>query len=465
MKRTTIAELTNSLPQEIDQDVTHLILEMTKQNEVTTIVLDDDPTGTQTVHDIPVYTKWTLPIIIEALSNKTPLFYILTNSRSLQEEEAVQLNTEIGSMIAKASQSTNRKVRVISRSDSTLRGHYPAEILALKRSLNLEGAKDVLIPAFYQGGRYTIDDIHYVEEKGTLIPAAETPFASDKSFGYRSSDLKDWTVEKTSNQIQKDEIGSISLADLRTFDMDAIKRILEDEKNKAIVVNAVTKKDLEVASIALLKSEIEGQSFMYRTAASIVPIITGQETKRILEPEELPTTKKHGGLIIVGSYVPKTTSQLSYLLRNNDLISIEISVKEILESDDRSGKDKEISNRIAQYMRSGKHVVLYTSRDLVTGRDKIESLKINQKVAESINNIVQSISIRPGFVISKGGITSSDVAKIGFNVQQAMVIGQILPGVPVWELDGKWQGLTYVVFPGNVGSESSLSDAFKKLVR
>jgi uncharacterized protein YgbK (DUF1537 family) len=156
---------------------------------------------------------------------------------------------------------------------------------------------------------------------------------------------------------------------------------------------------------------------------------------------------------------------LNHLLKYNDIISIEVSVNKILESDDRTEQDFEISKKISQFIQSGKHIVLYTSRELVTGKNKTENLKIINKVAASINQIVSGIDVRPGFVIAKGGITSSDVATIGLNVKRAMVKGQLLAGVPVWKLDGKWEGLTYVVFPGNVGADSSLSDAFRKLVK
>ena len=465
MKGPTLTDLTSHLPPDIGRDLNPIILELIEKNEITTIVLDDDPTGTQTVHDIPVYTQWSPALIQKELSQETPLFYILTNSRSLPEKEAVHLNMEIGNMIYQASQTTKRKVRVISRSDSTLRGHYPAEVLALKRSLKLEEAKDVLIPAFYQGGRYTINDVHYVEDNEGLIPAAETPFASDKTFGYRSSDLKDWIVEKSGNLIKITEVGSISLNQIRTMDLESIEKTLFDHEHKAVIINAVSRRDLEAVSIALLKAEQAGKSFMYRTAASIVPIISGQEQKRILGIYDLPIDNSNGGLIVVGSYVPKSTAQLNYLMDYNDLISIEVSVGDILENADREKYDLEISRKISKQIQSGSHVVLYTSRELAVGKDKIESLKIINKVAGSINRIVGGLSIQPGFVIAKGGITSSDVASISFKVKRAMVLGQILAGIPVWKLDGKWKGLIYVVFPGNVGSVDALHAAFRKFVK
>ena len=52
------------------------------------VVLDDDPTGTQTVHNVPVYTSWSIEVLKEALQDDSSLFYILTNSRGLVEADA-----------------------------------------------------------------------------------------------------------------------------------------------------------------------------------------------------------------------------------------------------------------------------------------------------------------------------------------------------------------------------------------
>jgi len=121
----------------------------------------------------------------------------VTNSRSLPENWAVQLAMKIGAILHEALQRCGKKIRAISRSDSTLRGHFQAEVNALAQGLEMENAAQILIPAFFQGGRYTMDDIHYVEEKGHLIPVGETLFAADSSFGFKSSNLKDWVQEKT----------------------------------------------------------------------------------------------------------------------------------------------------------------------------------------------------------------------------------------------------------------------------
>ena len=463
MEKLKLYDLIKALPSGNEKDPDPDIQRFTFKNDITTIVLDDDPTGTQTVHDVPVLTHWTHVLIEDELIKKTPVFYILTNSRSLNSAEAKKLNAELGEMIGHASGKTGRKIRVISRSDSTLRGHYPAEVNALKKGLCLEASADIIIPAFYQGGRYTIDDVHYVEEDEILFPAAETPFAKDKTFGYRSSNLKEWIAEKTDNAIRMDQIGSVSLMDIRKFDLDAILKILEDPGFKAVIVNAVTENDLKVVALALLMAEDHGKKFLYRTAASIVPVITGMENKPVMKEEDFDLDVHTGGLIVVGSYVPKSTAQLEFLLKNEKIRSIELNAKDIVYGNDQLKTQNSMARRISEMIASGENVVLYTSRELITGKESQESLKINNKVAEALNYVINRISVRPGFVITKGGITSSDIATECLKVSRALVLGQILPGVPVWKLDGKWEGLTYVVFPGNVGKENSLSKVFKTL--
>ena len=64
-------------------------------------------------------------------------------------------------------------------------------------------------------------------------------------------------------------------------------------------------------------------------------------------------------------------------------------------------------------------------------------------------------------MVSKGGITSSVLATDALNVRRAQVLGQILPGVPVWQLgpEARYPGMPYVVFPGNVGGPDALLKA------
>ncbi len=70
------------------------------------------------------------------------------------------------------------------------------------------------------------------------------------------------------------------------------------------------------------------------------------------------------------------------------------------------------------------------------------------------------------FIVAKGGITSSDVGTKALRVRKATVMGQIKPGIPVWQTDenSKFPFMPYVIFPGNVGGVTTLREAMEKLI-
>ena len=152
------------------------------------VVLDDDPTGTQTVYDVPVLTRWDVEVLQHELQQPGHCFYILTNSRSMSATDARRLNLDVAQNLKRAAAQAGREFSVVSRSDSTLRGHFPLETDALAEVIGPFDAT-FLIPYFEAGGRYTVHDIHYVADGDSLLPAAETAFARDAVFGYRSSHL------------------------------------------------------------------------------------------------------------------------------------------------------------------------------------------------------------------------------------------------------------------------------------
>jgi uncharacterized protein YgbK (DUF1537 family) len=108
--------------------------------------------------------------------------------------------------------------------------------------------------------------------------------------------------------------------------------------------------------------------------------------------------------------------------------------------------------------------VVHTSRKLVRQTDDSGNLSISAEVSRALIEVVRNIVLPPRYLIAKGGITSSDIATQGLGVKRAIVAGQILPGVPVWRLgpETKFPGLSYVVFPGNVGDDNAVADAVAK---
>jgi uncharacterized protein YgbK (DUF1537 family) len=430
------------------------------------VVLDDDPTGTQTVQNIAVVTDWSVDTLAAELRSDAPGFFILTNSRSLSPEATVALHATLANNLQQAARRTAVAFTVVSRSDSTLRGHYPLETDTLATALGPMAAT-LIIPYFDAGGRLTLQGVHYVAEGDQLIPAAQTPFAQDATFGYRHSDLRQWVEEKTGGRIAAAQVNVIRLNTIRQGGPDAVASALNAlPPGSVCVIDSLTPRDIDVVAQATLLAEGAGKRFLYRCAASFVAARLGLAPLPLLAREDFkPVPASSGGLVVVGSYVPKTTAQLAHLRTEHPHHLVELSVPDLLDPARRPLAIAEAVQRLNRDLRNGFLTVLATSRQLVQGASPAESLQIINQVSSALVETVRGITIRPRFVIAKGGITSSDIATGGLGVRRAMVRGQILPGVPVWSLgpETRFPGIDYVVFPGNVGTESALANAITKL--
>ncbi|MEM9079898.1 MAG: four-carbon acid sugar kinase family protein [Verrucomicrobiota bacterium] len=450
----TLSELTANLPDEWPNDLLPQIHKQLTDSGKTLVVLDDDPTGTQTVFDVPVLTRLDAASIEAALDEEPPVLYILTNSRALTSEQTTILHRDLGATLKKFGD----RLVVISRSDSTLRGHFPLEIDILREALDLPDAPTLFIPFFEAGGRLTINDTHYVVEGETATPAHLTPFAKDNAFPFSHSFLPDYFAEKAGGPV---DVQSISLEQLRSGDVTQQLAALPD--GCTCIVNAISRRDLEVLATALHNSN---RQFLFRTAASFVQTLAGLPMRPPLDPWQLQDLEENsnGGLIVVGSHVRKTSAQLSHLLENTpDANPVELHVPSLLENPDDTLFP--VSQQLNQTIESGKTVILFTSRDRIDAPTEEANLAISQTVSRSLVSLVQSLAVRPKFLIAKGGITSSDIATDALGVEKALVLGQILPGIPVWTLghETRHPGLPYIIFPGNVGSDSALTEAYQKL--
>lgn len=436
------------------------------------VVLDDDPTGTQTVHDVPVLTTWDVATLKREFSTPGPCFFLLTNSRSLPPVHAENLSGELARNLSAAS--GENTFTLVSRSDSTLRGHFPLETDVLERELGPFDAT-LLIPYFEAGGRYTINDIHYVAAGDLLVPAAETPFAQDPAFGYRNSNLRAYVAEKTAGRVRADDVATVSLSDVRRGGPEGVHRcLLALPAGGFCIVNAAAPADLEVFVAGLFRAELLGKRYLFRTAAQFVAARLGLEPMPLWQPGFKPGlgsahgklgTTPPGGLVIVGSYVSKTTEQLAFLAESRAIVILTLKVESLLNDAQRGPAIDDAVVRLESACRRGEDIVLATSRELVTGATPALSLDIGNRVSSALVEILRRLGVRPRYLIAKGGITASDLATGGLGVKRALVLGQLLPGVPVWELgpETKFPGLAYVVFPGNVGEPESLLDAVSRL--
>lgn len=232
------------------QDQISQILATTSINRL--VVLDDDPTGTQTCHDISVLTVWDVPTLVTEFQTNAAGFFILTNSRALPPTDAEKLIRTICENVSEASQSTGNKVDIVLRGDSTLRGHFPLEPDVAQ---SVFGAADALVlaPFFFQGGRLTIDDVHYVAEGDKLVPAGATQFAQDATFGYKSSNLRDYVLEKAPRRYTPSQLHSVTIEEIRRGGPEAVcRKLLDSPASGVVVVNAAVESDMHVFVAGLL---------------------------------------------------------------------------------------------------------------------------------------------------------------------------------------------------------------------
>src|SRR5262245_3499853 len=215
--RRSLSSVLASLPAEWPE--TDLLARIRRESSgAQLVVLDDDPTGTQTVHGIPVLTTWEVETLARVLRHDWPVVYILTNSRSMPPVEAEQVTSQVVSALSAASRKIGRKLRYLSRSDSTLRGHFPLETDVLAAQLAGEGTpirSVLLVPAFIEVGRHTLSGTHYLQVGDELVPTHETEFALDSCFGYSTAYLPDWVAEKSNGRIQASQVTVVSLDEIR----------------------------------------------------------------------------------------------------------------------------------------------------------------------------------------------------------------------------------------------------------
>ncbi|KAK8455261.1 hypothetical protein SEVIR_4G115300v4 [Setaria viridis] len=463
-------DVLRSLPAEWPEDPMDDIVSITScSSKKILVVLDDDPTGTQTVHDIEVLTEWPVEALVEQFLKLPTCFFILTNSRSMTADKVMLLvQTICRNLEAAAKNVPGVSYTVVLRGDSTLRGHFPEEVDA---AVSVLGEMDawIICPFFLQGGRYTINDIHYVADSDRLIPAGETEFAKDATFGYKSSNLRQWVEEKTRGRVSEKQLSTISIDLLRKQGPNAVcQHLCSLEKGSVCIVNAASEKDMAVFASGMIQAELKGKKFLCRTAASFVSARIGIKPKPPICPIDLGLKRAlTGGLIVVGSYVPKTTKQVDELRSQcgSSLRVIEVSV-EMVSMKSTEDRDQEISRVVElgnAYIQSRKDTLVVTSRQLITGKTPEESLEINCKVSSALVEIVRRIDSKPHYIIAKGGITSSDIATKALEARRAKVMGQALAGVPLWQLgpESRFPGVPYIVFPGNVGDNSALAKVVK----
>lgn len=431
------------------------------------IVLDDDPTGSQTVHSCLLLTRWDVDTLKLGLEDESPIFFILTNTRALPAAQAAAVTREVCRNLKDAIATTPEigGFLIVSRSDSTLRGHYPIETDVIAEELGPFDAH-FLVPAFFEGGRITRDSVHYLIINGIETPVEQTEFARDSVFGYKHSYLPEYVAEKTQNRISAESVERFLLADIRA---GSLERLLNLTGNKCGVVDGENQADFNRFAADILTAANQGKRFLFRSGASILTSLADLGPQPIAA-ENMAQYVRGGkpGAVIVGSHVKKTTEQLEKLLQEPGTASIEIDVAHLLEDSpaQRAKLLKTTLENVHAVRAVGKTPVVYTSRQELTFDSVQVRLDFGAAVSALLMDIVRGLPSDIGFLISKGGITSNDVLSTGLSLTSARLLGQILAGCSVVRTAADHPLFPYlpvVLFPGNVGDADALATVYRRL--
>lgn len=450
-------------------DVRARVQEALAKDKVKIAVIDDDPTGTQTVRDVPLVTRWDEPELEWAITEAAPIFAVLTNSRALPEDDAGTINHAIAARLVRLARRLGVQLRVISRSDSTLRGHFPAEPEALAAGLAAGGVMTdaiLVCPAFPQAGRITVENLHLVRGGERLTPVGETEYARDPAFGFNSSHLADWVCERVGRRVH---VASLSLRDIRGGGPEQVaERLLELRgRVRYVTADAVDHVDLEILAYGAALAERRGLRLIYRSGPGFVAARAGLRSPEPLAKREVAAPGGRG-LVVVGSHTDLTTEQVARAERAHRFVTVMLDVHGLAGAPADAGS---LIARTAADLRAALaqgDAALVTCRTPVHANGAVGSLESAKRVADALVEIVAAVAADTRFdwLLAKGGITSHDMAVRALGARRATVLGQLFPGqVSVWKLgDGSARpGLSFVVFPGNVGDELSVSRAIGRL--
>ncbi len=443
------------------------------------VVFDDDPTGSQAVYGCPLLLRWDQDSLRKGINDPSPLLFVLANTRALPPELAASRTREITKELIRVCALEGIMLQdliFVSRGDSTLRGHGVLEPDVLNEEL---GPFDATfhVPAFLEGGRTTIGGIHLLHGK----PVHQTPFARDRIFSYSSSDLAFWLQEKSQGRIIPETVArlTIELLDEAGASPSGMNKLIDWlidlTSNKLVIVDAERHHHLMIFAKAI-HILLGKKRFLFRSAASLINVLANlppnpysvDDLVALKLRDDFGQCKR--GLIMVGSYVPLANHQLKFLLAKKTCAGIELPVEEIAIAFESSSFDvlvsdtrKRIIDQINTILDANMTPVLFTTRGEIDFLSNAKRLSFGIALAEFMANLVVSITPRLGYIISKGGITTHALLTRGFNFGVVKLKGQIMPGLSMVsvEAESDFDNLPIITFPGNLGDETTLLNAWE----
>ena len=409
-----------------------------------TVVLDDDPTGTQSATGVPVLLEYSTELLTEVLTDAKSV-YVQTNSRAIAQPEAVGLVAGVREAALAAGQRLGEEIQFVLRGDSTLRGHVFAEsaVFATPDSVLL------FVPAFPDGGRFTRGGVHYARINGVDTPAGETEYADDPVFGFQSWVMTDYVAEKTGRESTHVLLGDLRNGALATALLNAFG---------VVTCDAVTAADIRLIGDAVRAARIGGRVVVVRSAAPLAAELAGVASHGLL-PSPL-VDRPRPTLLVCASHTAGATAQLR-ALEPTFGTPVEIQTEAALDDPHEAGRTAalELHARLTTHGFG----MLSSQRDRLAEHNTLDH---GERVMRAITTAVAAVRDYVDVVITKGGITSSEVASTGLGVQRATVLGQVLPGISVWAIEPKpGHEQLLVIVPGNVGGPDTLQQVLAAVGR
>ncbi|MEB3262819.1 MAG: four-carbon acid sugar kinase family protein [Synechococcus sp.] len=452
------------------------------------VVIDDDPTGSQTVHGCPLLLRWDDATLRRALRHPSPLLFLLANTRALDPAAARKRIRAIGSRLrplleeACASGCLGSWL-VVSRGDSTLRGHFPLEVEELAATLGPFEAT-FLAPAFLPGGRTTVEGVHLLHGE----PVHTTPFGRDGLFGYGTSYLPDWVEEKSGGRLPAARVQRLCGAELDAAAAEPAgdgarllrQRLAGLQGNPVVVVDAERPPQLAALGAAVREltapdaAERWGRPrrFLFQSAASLLNGLVALPPPP-LDATGLAALRRRGadgmplpGLVLVGSHVPLADAQLEVLLADPACGGVELEVRRLarvlegpLPEPLLASLEQEWREALERQLAAGRTPVLFSSRGELRCRSAAERRAFGLALAGLMARLGAALAPQLGYLISKGGITTHTLLADGLELEAVDLRGQLLPGLSLVQPAGSagpLAGLPILTFPGNLGEAATL---------
>jgi uncharacterized protein YgbK (DUF1537 family) len=374
-------------------------------------------------------------------NHRTDVMVLDTDSRATQPDKAYESVRNAGQIVKQLEEITPL---VFKKIDSTLRGNIGAEIDAAMAVFDVKWA--AVVPAFPANGRITVGGWHLLNQ----VPIAESEISRDPRTPVHESVLPDLLAAQS-----RHKVGHVFLMDV-SRGADAVKRRvteLRSEGVKVVSFDASTEAHMHTIATAIQATETTALWVGCAGLAEMIPKVMGwSRTEPISQPGISGPV-----LVVAGSVSNVTARQIQRFLEQDNVQLVSLRADSLI-----ANEEKELRRCIqetSEGLKAGKDVLLASTVDVdsvVRGCSEIISVAMGKVVQ-------QVIFLKPAGLFLTGGDTAVSVCR-ALGVTSINILDEVLPGIPLGELDGGCcPGMRVVTKAGAFGGAEAIVVAVKVL--